>query len=143
MRRPLIKLLTGTSIVLVLAILAASCKKSPVNTNTGYIPPVTPPVDTTKAVNYTLLWSDEFNGTSVDTSKWIFETGSRYNNEKEYYLAANATVANGNLVITAKNETQGGFPFTSARMNTANKFFVTYGKIEARIKLPMGAGLWP
>jgi beta-glucanase (GH16 family) len=52
-------------------------------------------------------------------------------------------VANGYLAITAKSQSVGGFSYTSARMNTANKFDVTYGKIEARIALPIGAGLWP
>lgn len=100
--------------------------------------------NTTDTTAYQLVWSDEFNGTSVDQSKWNFETGNlNVNHEEEYYQPQNATVANGNLVITAKNETVGGFPYTSARMNTKGKFAVAYGKIEARIKLPTGAGLWP
>ncbi|RAJ76698.1 beta-glucanase (GH16 family) [Chitinophaga dinghuensis] len=97
-----------------------------------------------EAVTYNLIWSDEFNGTSVNTSNWNFETGpNNANNEKEYYQAANATVSNGNLVITAKKQSVGGMPYTSARMNTAGKFSVTYGRIEARIKLTSGQGLWP
>lgn len=93
----------------------------------------------------TLVWSDEFNGTSVNTSNWTFETGGGGwgNNEKEYYQAANATVANGNLVITAKKETVGSNLYTSARLKTAGKHEFTYGKIEARIKVPLGQGLWP
>jgi beta-glucanase (GH16 family) len=147
MRDSILKFITSTGFALVLAISMFSCKKA--GNNSGNIfPPYTPSTDTTKkttdTTTYTLLWSDEFNGSAVDTSKWNFETGSLHvNHEKEYYQAANATVSNGNLVITAKNESQGGFPYTSARMNTANKFSVTYGKIEARIKLPIGAGLWP
>lgn len=93
----------------------------------------------------TLVWSDEFNGTSVNTSNWTFETGGGGwgNNEKQYYQAANATVANGNLVITAKKQTVGSNLYTSARLKTAGKREFTYGKIEARIKLPLGQGLWP
>jgi beta-glucanase (GH16 family) len=144
MRRRFYHFIASAGVVLSLAFFGVSCKKSNINSNTGTkTTPVTPP-DTTKAPTYTLVWSDEFNGTSVDTANWTFEKGSLgVNNEKEYYQAANATVANGNLVITAKNESVGGFPYTSARMNTINKVNVTYGKIEARIKLPMGAGLWP
>jgi beta-glucanase (GH16 family) len=105
------------------------------NNNTG---------NTSDTTSYTLVWSDEFNGTAVDTTKWGFVTGSlNVNQEEEYYQPSNATVANGYLMITAKNQSQGGFSYTSARMSTANKFNVTYGKIEARIALPIGAGLWP
>jgi len=133
--------------ILLSAVVAVSCKKSSIFNDNKVVIPVTPP-DTVKKITdtttFTLVWSDEFNGTSVDPKNWNMETGSLHvNNEQEYYQAANATVANGNLVISAKKETAGGFPYTSARMNTANKVNVTYGKIEARIKIPMGAGLWP
>jgi len=146
MRRFFLNLAKSGMILLLPGLFAVSCKKSDTNNNNVVIPVI--PKDTVKTITDTttfkLVWSDEFNGTSVDPNNWNFETGSlNVNNEKEYYQAANATVANGNLVITAKNESVGGFPYTSARMNTANKINVTYGKIEARIKLPMGAGLWP
>lgn len=109
---------------------------------------VTPsPSDTAKPVTpvYALVWSDEFNGTAVDTANWVFETGGGGwgNNELEYYQAANATVANGNLMITAKKETVGGEPYTSARMTSQGKEAPTYGRIEASIKVPVGAGMWP
>jgi len=121
-----------------------SCGKlkdvSPVSPKTTTTTTTTP----TDSTTYTLVWSDEFNGTSVDASNWNFETGNLgVNQEEEYYQASNATVANGYLAITAKSQSVGGFSYTSARMNTANKFSVTYGKIEARIALPIGAGLWP
>jgi beta-glucanase (GH16 family) len=99
--------------------------------------------DTSVSANYTLVWSDEFNGTSVDANNWNFETGPGVNNEKEYYQAANAAVANGNLVITAQKESVGGQPYTSARLNTQGKITAQFGRIEARIKLPLGTGLWP
>ena len=103
--------------------------------------------DTTKtAVKpvYALVWSDEFDGTAVDTTKWGFDKGNLgVNHEKEYYQSQNATVTNGNLVITAKKESVGGQAYTSARMNTLGKFSMTYGRIEARIKLPLGLGMWP
>jgi beta-glucanase (GH16 family) len=146
MRKHFIKQIAGTGFILVLAFLAFSCKKSQ---SMFAPPPVTttpPPVtgaDTGVYANYTLAWSDEFNGTAVDTTKWNFETGPNVNNEKEYYQATNATVANGNLVITAKKESVGGQPYTSARLNTQGKVTAQYGRIEARIKLPLGTGLWP
>lgn len=145
MRKSILPHLVTLTILLFSALTIVSCsKKNDLGGNT-YVPPAKH-ADTTTAdtTNYTLVWSDEFNGNSVDTSKWNFETGYlNVNQEEEYYQASNATVANGMLMITAQNQSMGGHPFTSARMNTANKFSATYGKIEARMKLPVGAGLWP
>lgn len=94
---------------------------------------------------YQLVWSDEFDGTSVNTSNWNFETGAGGwgNNEKQYYRSQNAAVAGGNLIITAKKERYRNSNYTSARMTTQNKRTFTYGRMEARIKLPLGQGLWP
>ena len=99
----------------------------------------------TNTLTYQLVWSDEFNGTSVDPTNWVFETGGGGwgNNELEYYQAANATVSNGNLVITAKKQRVGANAYTSARMKTQGLRQFTYGRIEARIKLPVVKGLWP
>ena len=119
----------------------ASCSKSGGSGTT----PTPTPVDTVAKPVYALVWSDEFNGTAVDTSKWHFETGGGGwgNNEEEYYQPHNATVANGNLVITVKKESVGGESYTSTRMTTQNRVTQTYGRIEARIKMPVGQGMWP
>lgn len=93
--------------------------------------------------NWQLVWSDEFtNGISSD---WSFETGAGGwgNNELEYYLPQNATVQNGVLQVTAKNQSYGGANYTSARMKTQGKKSWTYGKIEASISLPGFQGSWP
>ncbi|NSL86295.1 family 16 glycosylhydrolase [Chitinophaga sp. Mgbs1] len=120
-----------------------SCKKdvkennAPAGDNTAVVKPAT-------EAAWQLVWSDEFNGTGVDGSKWQFETGpNTSNNEKQYYQAANAAVTNGNLVITARKQTVNGWPYTSARLNTAGRFTTRYGRVEARIKLASGQGLWP
>ncbi|SNR34752.1 carbohydrate-binding protein [Hymenobacter mucosus] len=96
-----------------------------------------------EAQTYQQVWADEFNGSI--SPDWVFETGGGGwgNNEKQYYQRANATVANGNLLITAKRETVGGMTYTSARMKTQGTREFKYGKIEARMKLPLGQGLWP
>lgn len=94
---------------------------------------------------YSLIWSDEFNGSAVDTSNWGYELGGEGfgNHEQEYYKPENATVENGNLVITGKKEQVGKNPYTSTRMTTKGKHEFLYGRIEARIKIPVGQGLWP
>ena len=136
-------MLAGTGILLGFMIFINSCSKS--NT-TGKTITATPP-DKPKPkdpVSYSLIWSDEFDSTAVKTKNWNFETGNLgVNNEKEYYQAANATIEEGNLVIAAKRENVGGQLYTSARLNSQGKVTATYGRIEARIKAPLGAGFWP
>lgn len=96
-----------------------------------------------KAQNWQLVWQDEF--TSSIGPDWVFETGAGGwgNNELEYYRAENASIENGQLVITAKNESFGGANYTSARMKTQGRKSWTYGKIEARIAMPSFSGSWP
>ncbi|SNC67641.1 Por secretion system C-terminal sorting domain-containing protein [Hymenobacter gelipurpurascens] len=98
---------------------------------------------TAHAQTYQQVWADEF--TTGISSSWVFETGGGGwgNNEKQYYQRANATVANGILQITAKKENVGGMPYTSSRMKTQGLKEFKYGKVEARMKLPLGQGLWP
>jgi beta-glucanase (GH16 family) len=130
------------------ALLTASCKKektaAPVN-EPGISKAKDGGADPAASATWALVWSDEFNGTSVNTTNWNFETGAGGwgNNEQQYYRSQNATVSGGNLIITARRESYGGAQYTSARMTTQNKRTFTYGKMEARIRLPMGQGLWP
>lgn len=100
---------------------------------------------TVKAQCPTLVWADEFNGTAFDGTKWTAENGGGGwgNGELQYYKAANATVSSGTLKITAKKERVQANNYTSARLKTYLKGDWTYGRFEARIKLPKGAGLWP
>ena len=95
-----------------------------------------------------LLWSEEFNYTGLpDANFWNMETGGGGwgNNELQYYTSteSNAKVEGGVLTITAREESVGGRDYTSARITTQNKFDFKYGRIEARIKLPYGQGIWP
>ena len=98
-----------------------------------------------------LVWSDEFNGSSLDGSNWVYDIGTGGsgwgNNELQYYTnrSQNVQVTGGNLVITAQKESYGGKNYTSARIKTKGLRQFTYGKIEARIKLPSGEtqGIWP
>ncbi len=99
-----------------------------------------------------LVWSDEFDGTEVDLSRWTFQLGDGSevglpggwgNNELQYYQAENATVSGGFLTITAKEESVGGLDYTSARMRSLGKGDWTFGRMEMRAKMPIGQGLWP
>ncbi|MGE0885689.1 MAG: family 16 glycosylhydrolase [Blastocatellales bacterium] len=104
---------------------------------------------------WTLVWSDEFNGadgSAVDQSKWVQETGGWGwgNNELQYYTdrTKNAYQQNGSLIIQVFRERFTGpdnvtREYTSARLKTLGKFSQTYGRFEARIKIPYGQGIWP
>lgn len=109
----------------------------------SFIPTVTAKADT----GWNLAWSDEFNGTSINTSNWKFETGGGGwgNNELEYYTnrSENARIENGNLVVEARKENYNGMNYTSARLKSQGLKNWTYGKVEARMKLPAGQGVWP
>lgn len=119
----------------------------------------------------TLVWSDEFDGDTLDTGKWNYDygNGSQYgqagwgNNEKEWYMEGNVSVADGKLVIEARYDTSGSqaggvnFPYSSGKISTkgtknhtgsrtypAKQFLgVSTGYAEARIKAPRGRGFWP
>ncbi|MBN1300455.1 MAG: glycoside hydrolase family 16 protein [Melioribacteraceae bacterium] len=100
--------------------------------------------------NWTLTWSDEFEGTagqSPDPSRWVFDIGTDWGNAQLEYdtdRPENASLdGGGNLAITARRESFGGQPFTSARIKTQGLFEQAYGRFEARIKMPWGPGIWP
>jgi len=125
-------------------ILLYSCHAAAQTTTPSTVPP-----------GWTLTWSDEFNGADgspVDTSKWVMETGGHGwgNQELEYYTTStqNAFQKAGNLVITVLAEKYTGADgvsrdYTSARLKTLGKFSQKYGRFEARIKIPKGQGIWP
>ncbi len=103
---------------------------------------------TTPAISgYSVAWADEFNGTALNSANWTCETGAGGwgNAELQYYTARsqNVSVADGSLKITAIKESYSGASWTSARLKTQGKKEFTYGKIQGRIKLPKGTGLWP
>ena len=144
MKKQFFNFLSRAGVVLALVAMMSSCKKDMNNQPKNATPINGEQTTQARAVTWQLVWSDEFNGTSVDGSKWNVDAGNpNVNNEREYYQASNATVTGGNLVITAKNQSVGGQPFTSAKLQTSGKFSTTYGRIEARIKVPAFQGSWP
>ena len=91
-----------------------------------------------------LVWSDEFNGTTLDTKAWnVANTNAVYNNEMEAYSPTSVVVTNGSLRIDAKKQTYLSQPYTSGKIDSQNKRYFTYGRFEARMKLPKGQGFWP
>ncbi|MFC0529271.1 family 16 glycosylhydrolase [Phytohabitans kaempferiae] len=105
-----------------------------------------------------LTWSDEFNGaagSAPDPGKWRYDIGGGGwgNNEMQYYTNSTRNAAldgAGNLVITARRENPANYQchygtcqYTSARLLTSGTFTQTYGRFEARMKLPYGQGIWP
>jgi beta-glucanase (GH16 family) len=109
-------------------------------------PPSDNPYDEDDA--WTVVWSDEFDasdGARPDATKWTMrEGGGGWGNEElEIYTARaeNAFVRGGALHLVARREADGRI--TSARLDTQGKFAFTHGRVEARLRLPAGAGLWP
>ena len=117
--------------------------------------------DTPDPTERQLIWSDEFDGDTLDESKWSYQLGIRDvyvndgrtiegpwfwgNDELQYYTEDAVSLVEGVMSITA--ERKSGLPnerqFTSARIVTRDKGFWTYGYFEARMKLPAGTGMWP
>lgn len=104
--------------------------------------------DPIPTVDYELVWSDEFNGDSLDRNSWTSETGSHGwgNHEWQNYTdGKNTVVSNGTLKITAKKTGPGqkAGDYTSARLNSRQAF--VYGRFEIRAKVPtyVGKGNWP
>jgi beta-glucanase (GH16 family) len=103
-----------------------------------------------------LVWSDEFNESSLNTSNWDIQIGDGCdqgpglcgwgNSELQSYQASNLTVNNGVLSITAKKQRIKGTKYTSGRIRTANMPASgewAFGRYEARLKIPSGQGMWP
>jgi beta-glucanase (GH16 family) len=93
-----------------------------------------------------VVWSDEFDGENVDTTKWTYDIGNWGwgNGEEQYYTenrTENARTENGNLVIEARRNDM-GHEWTSARLTTRGKVSFLYGKIEFRAKVPQYRGNW-
>jgi beta-glucanase (GH16 family) len=142
-----------------LVLLAACADSAPSSTSSGTVATQPPP-----PIQWTQVWSDEFDGPAgapVDATKWTNDLADGCaeklcgwgNDEKEYYStdASNiSTNGQGQLVIVGKAAPAGltcyygTCRYTSAKITTRGKLVVSpAGRVEARIKLPSGQGLWP
>lgn len=104
--------------------------------------------DTPELEGYNLLWSDEFNGATLDEEIWSREVrfpGWTNNELQEYTNSAdNSFLRDGMLVLKGiKTQKDGEDYYTSGKINSMSKAQFTYGKVVARAKVPEGQGLWP
>lgn len=123
---------------------------NPVKQPVVYVPPTKGYATPTSYANLSLVWSDEFNGTSLNEKNWNYEIGTGCpnncgwgNQELEYYKQENTSVKDGLLLIEAKAENYAGRAYTSSRLTTQDKVNVKYGRVDIRAALPKGQGVWP
>jgi beta-glucanase (GH16 family) len=102
--------------------------------------------------NWQLVWSDEFNGPAIDRSNWTYDLGGSgwgnrelecYTDRPENSRIVQDASGNGFLVIEARKESYQQMNYTSARLKTQGLQTWTYGRVEARINIPGGTGVWP
>ena len=96
------------------------------------------------------IFDDEFNGTSLDTTKWNIESqdpgGSRSCcslHQSTYFTPQDVSVGNGNLVLETEKRNYNGYNYTTGMIQTQNLFAFQYGRIDIRAKLPGTQGIWP
>lgn len=100
-----------------------------------------------KSNTWSLVWQDEFDGAEIDKTKWRLDVGytGESNGELEIYTdrPENVYLEDSCLVIAALEENYRGYRYTSARLTTKDLHSWNYGRVEARIRIPYGQGLWP
>lgn len=152
-------------VISALGVLAAACQSSdtseastttgaesttttaaaPATTSTTIAPPEPEPID--ESDGWELVWNDEFDGDAIDETNWTYDLGGWGwgNGEAQFYTTRpeNARVENGLLVISLLQEKYEESYYTSARLKTQGLREFQYGRIEARMKVPRGAGTWP
>lgn len=125
-------------VIILLSVFAAACATSS---------PKTRPTPIAIPDGWKLVWQDEFDGKTINPENWTYDLGAGGwgNGEAEYYTnrPENAYLNNGLLVIEAKQEKYEGSYYTSARLKTQGLQSFKYGRVEGRIKVPSGKGLWP
>ena len=129
-------------------VLFVSCSVPPTPTSLPPTPTITPePTPEWERPGWTLIWQDEFEASELDPEKWVAEIGGHGwgNNEYQFYTdrPENIRLEDGNLVIEARKEFFIRRHYTSGRIKTQGLFSFTYGRVEARMKLPYGQGIWP
>ena len=96
-----------------------------------------------RSCGYEISFKDDFNGNSLDTTKWSTEYPSGNGGEQQFYSSDAITLQDGVLYITAEKRSSHGYPYTSGIITTQGKFTQQYGFFSIRVKLPNGKGFWP
>ncbi|BDI60950.1 family 16 glycosylhydrolase [Qipengyuania nanhaisediminis] len=145
---------------LALCAVTAGCTAGAASPGIGDVEPLIAPL---AAADWQLVWADEFEGDTLDRSKWVPEQScwGGGNNERQCYTdrPENIAVEDGKLVLRARRETLTGpdrppeiaadpnplvtRQFTSGKVRTRGLHAWKYGRIEARAKVPAGQGMWP
>ena len=127
------------------AISTSTPQPTTVPTSTPIQPPAEIPI--IEPDGYQLVWQDEFGSDTIDPENWQFEIGGWGfgNGEAQFYnqRSENVRVENGLLVIEARFEKYESSYYTSGKIYSKDLQEFQYGYIEARTKVPPGAGLWP
>jgi len=96
---------------------------------------------------WNLVWHDEFDSDNLDLTNWTFDLGASGwgNSELEQYTnnPENVRIENGQLIIEARKDANAKYGYSSARIKTQGLQAWQYGRVEARLKLPYGQGIWP
>jgi beta-glucanase (GH16 family) len=149
-------------LVIPLSFVLAACQSSTGPSSAGSS--ISNPLPAGQTGNWNMLFHDEFDGNSLDTSKWTtcyfnFKVGDGCDhdqNELELYQPDNISVNNGVLTLQAEKKTVNAtngqtYNYTSGMITTGptsdssddTRFSFKYGYMEMRAKVPAGQGLWP
>jgi beta-glucanase (GH16 family) len=117
----------------------------PPTTTTTIASPAPIPIEAPEGME--LVWNDEFDGDTINAANWTYDIGGWGwgNGESQYYTdrPENVRLQNGLLVIEGRQEQYEDNYYTSTRLKTQGLQEFQYGYLEARIKVPDGAGMWP
>lgn len=139
------------NLLLVFTFVLGACAVSTPEPTATPVPPTPIPTATPlpwERAGWNILWHDEFDGPELDLANWTFDLGGNGwgNSELQNYSnrPENVRIENGMLVIEARKETElSKGLYSSARIKTQGLQAFQYGRIEARMKLPQGKGIWP
>jgi beta-glucanase (GH16 family) len=92
---------------------------------------------------WNLKFNDDFNGGTLDKTKWSTVYPSGNGGEQQYYGPKAFSISNSKVSIIATKTPSNGYPYTSGIVISRGKFAQEYGRFEVRAELPKGQGYWP
>lgn len=131
------RLVIRAAFIMTAVVFLPACSVSGAETETQAGPPA-------ELKEWHMVWNDEFDGNSVDQTKWHIEDAALIkNNELQYYTPQNVYVHDGVLTLKSEKKRMGDRDYCSGLVETKGKFSFQYGRVEVRAKLPGTQGLWP